>query len=261
MSREKMLQAEIALKDEQLADLTKEVERLRRQAEESEKRSQSAATSESKIAELKKTISKLAPAAKKTVQYAAELNETRRRLAIVEKERNELSKNYAAIRGQTAALKSALDKTLKDVRVVENKRKVAAERVRTAAAAAKAMARKKLMIIFAAALLCVAAIGGSYVYVRTALAPPAELSNEAAAAFKRYAPEYRLVVELAAQNERDALNVERTRLAAERNCYQELGENTVWDKIALYGWLALIFGGGFFSGVITIVALFVFRMR
>ena len=34
MSREKMLQAEIALKEEQLADLTEEAERLRRQAEE-----------------------------------------------------------------------------------------------------------------------------------------------------------------------------------------------------------------------------------
>ncbi len=81
------------------------------------------------------------------------------------------------------------------------------------------------------------------------------------AAFKQYAAEYRLVVELAAQNERDALDAERTRLAAERNRYQELNENTVWDKIISYGWLALIFVGGFVIGVITIVAAFVFRMR
>lgn len=254
MSREKMLQAEIALKDEQLADLTKEVERLRRQAKESEKRSQSAAASESAIAELKKTISKLAPAAKKTVQYAAELNETRRRLTIVEKERNELSKNYAAIRGQTAALKSALDKTQKDVRALNSERKEAAAQAKAAEATTKATARKNLTIIFITALLCAGMVCGSYAYVKAALAPPAELSEDAAAAFKQHAAEYRLVIETAVRSERDALN-------AERNRYQELGENTVWDKIALYGWLALIFVGGFFSGVIAIVALFVFRMR
>jgi hypothetical protein len=38
MSREKMLQAQVALKNEQLANMTKEVEQLRRQAEESGKR-------------------------------------------------------------------------------------------------------------------------------------------------------------------------------------------------------------------------------
>ncbi len=123
------------------------------------------------------------------------------------------------------------------------------------------MARKSLTIIFAAALLCACTIGGSYLYVRAALAPPAELSEEAATAFKQYAAEYRLVVELATQNERDALSARRLHLAAERNHYQELNENTIWDNIASYGWLALIFVGGFFSGVITIVALFVFRMR
>ena len=127
--------------------------------------------------------------------------------------------------------------------------------------AAKAMTRKSLTIIFAAALLCVVVIGGSYLYVRTALAPPAELSDEAAAAFKQHAAEYRFVVERAAQNERDALSAERTRLAVERNRYQELNESTVWDNIISYGWLALIFGGGFVIGAITIVALFVFRMR
>jgi uncharacterized protein (DUF342 family) len=86
MSREKMLQAEVALKNEQLTDLTKEVERLRRQAEESGKRAQTAVGNESKIAELKQTIGKLAPVAKKVVQYAAELQEARRRLAVVERE-------------------------------------------------------------------------------------------------------------------------------------------------------------------------------
>ena len=261
MSREKLLQAEIALKDEQLADLTKEVERLRRQAEESGNLAKTADASQSKIAELKQTIGKLAPAAKKTDQCAAELNETRRRLAVVEQERNELSKNYAATQAQTTWLKSAFDRAQKDVRVLDSKRKEAAERARTTASAATAMVRKCLIIIFAAALLCVAAIGGSYAYLRAALAPPAELSDKAAAAFKQYAAEYRLVVELAAQNERDALSAERTRLAAERNRYEELSENTAWDKIVSYGWLTLIFGGGFLTGVIMIVALFVFRMR
>jgi pheromone shutdown protein TraB len=79
MSREKMLQAEVALKNEQLANMTKEVEQLRRQAEESGKRAQTADASESNIAELKRTIGKLAPEAKKAVQYAVELDETRRR--------------------------------------------------------------------------------------------------------------------------------------------------------------------------------------
>lgn len=79
--------------------------------------------------------------------------------------------------------------------------------------------------------------------------------------FKLYAAEYRLVVERAAQNERDDLNAERTRLAAERSRYQEWNENTLWDKIASYGWLILIFGGGFVIVVITIVAAFIFRMR
>ncbi len=67
MSREKMLQAEIALKDEQLADLTKEVERLRRQWEESGNRAKTADAMESQNAELKRAVGKLAPGAKKSV--------------------------------------------------------------------------------------------------------------------------------------------------------------------------------------------------
>ena len=110
MSREKMLQAEIALKDEQLADLTKEVERLRRQAEESVDRAQATDALRSQNAELKRAVSQLAPAAKKTGQYAAELNEARRRMAAVEKERNELEKKHAATRDQAATLKSAVTK-------------------------------------------------------------------------------------------------------------------------------------------------------
>lgn len=261
MSREKMLQAEIALKDEQLADLTKGFEALRRQAEESEKRVQIADASESKIAELKQTIGKLASAAEKTVEYAAELNETRRRMDIVEKERNELSKSYAATHAQMTWLKNLLVEAQRDVRILEGKQKNAAKQTKETEAAAKAIKRKSLITITAAALLCACAIFGSYLYVRAAFAPPAGLSDEAAAAFKQYAAEYRLIVERAAQNERDALNAERTRLAAERNRYQEWNENTVWDKIASYGWLALIFVGGFVIGVITIVATFVFRMR
>ena len=97
MSREKMLQAEIALKDEQLADLNASVERLRRQLEESEKRRIIADQSESKIAELKQTIGKLAPVAKKAILFAGELDEARRSLAIAEKERNELSNDYSTI--------------------------------------------------------------------------------------------------------------------------------------------------------------------
>ncbi len=97
MSREKMLQAEVALKDEQLADLTKEVEQLRRQAEKSGKLAQTADAIKAQNDELKRAVGKLAPAAaKKTVEYAAELNETRRRLTVIEKERTELSKNCSA---------------------------------------------------------------------------------------------------------------------------------------------------------------------
>lgn len=261
MSREKMLYAEIALKDEQLADLTKEVERLRRQLEDSENHTKTADASESKIAELKQTIGKLAPAAKKTVQYAAELEKTRRRLAVVEKEQNELSKSYSALSEQAATLKNALDKSQKDVRTLDGERKETAERVKIAAAAVKAAKRKSLTTITIAALLCAGAACGGYAYIRVALAPSAELSEEAAVAFKQYAPEYRLVVERATQNERDALNAERTRLAAERNRYEELSENTVWDKIASYSWLALIFGGGFVVGAMTIFAVFIFWMR
>ena len=261
MSREKMLQAEIALKDEQLADLTKEVERLRRPAEESGKLSQTAAALEWQNAELKRAVGKLAPAAKKIVQYAAELNETRRRLTVVEKERSELSKNYAATQARATTLESALAEARRDVRALDGERKKAAEQAKSAATATKAAKRKNLITIIAAALLCACAICGGYLYVKAALAPPAELSDEAAAAFRQHAAEYRFIVEHAAQNERDELNAERTRLAAEQNRYQELNENTVWDKIASYGWLALIFGGGFVIGAVTIIAAFVFRMR
>jgi DNA repair exonuclease SbcCD ATPase subunit len=181
MSREKMLQAEIALKDEQLADLIKEIERLRRQAEEAGKLAQTADASESKIAELKQTIGKLMPAAKKTVQYAAELDEARRRLAVVEKEFNTLSKNYSTTDGQTAALKSALTEAQSDAIRFDTERKAATRRAKKAEAAAKRAAKKNLIIAFAAIILCATTIGGSYAYVRTALAPPAELSSEATA--------------------------------------------------------------------------------
>jgi DNA repair exonuclease SbcCD ATPase subunit len=261
MSREKMLQAEVALKDEQLADLTKEVERLRRQAEESGKRAQSIDASESKIAQLKHMIGKLAPAAKKTVQYAAELDETRLRLAVVEAERNDYAKNCSMTNVQVMTLKSALAEAQNDALRFDTERKEAARRARKAEMAAKAAARQKLIIVIAAVLVYVGTISGSYAYVAAAFKAPAELSEEAAAAFKQYAPEFRRVVEMAVQNERDALNAERERLAAERNRYQEFNENTVWDKIASYVWLALIFGGGFVIGVVTIVAAFVFRMR
>jgi predicted nuclease with TOPRIM domain len=216
MSREKMLQAEVALKNEQLTDLTKEVERLRRQAEESGKRAQTAVGNESKIAELKQTIGKLAPVAKKVVQYAAELQEARRRLAVVEKERSELSKNYSVTDGQTAALKSALAEAQSDVLRFDTERKAAARRAKKANAAAKRAARQKLIIVVAAVLVCAGTISGSYAYVAAALKPPAELSEEAAAAFKQYAPEFRRVVELAVQNERESLAAERNRYQQER---------------------------------------------
>jgi len=261
MSREKMLQAEVALKDEQLADLTKEVERLWRHAEESGNRAQAADAIQSQNAELKRAVSKLAPAAKKTVQYAAELDKTCRRLAVVEKERNELSKNYSALSGQAATVRSAVAEARSDARSFDAERKETVRRAKKAEAAAKTAARQKLITIVVAALVCAGTIGGSYAYVRATLAPPAELSEEAAATFKQYAAEYRLIVEHAAQNERDTLNAERERLTAERNRYQELNENTVWDNIASYGWMALIFGGGFLIGAMTIFAAFIFWMR
>jgi len=261
MSREKMMEAEIALKDEQLADLTEEVERLRRHAEASENLTQSAVENESAVTELKKTIRKLVPAAKKAVQYAAELDETCKRLAIVERERDELSKNYAATCGQAATLKNALAEAQKNVRAFGDERREMAKRARTAETTAKTAAREELVIVIAVVLLCVGTIGGSYAYVKTALAPPAELSDAAASVFKQYAPEFRRVVELAVQNERENIEAERTRLAAERDRYQEFNENTVWDKIALYGWLILLFGGGFVCGAMTIVVVFVFRVR
>ena len=208
MSREKMLQAKIALKDEQLADLSKEVERLRRQLEESGNLAKNADANESKIAELKQTIGKLTPAAKKTVQYAAELDETRRRLVVTEKERSELSRNYTAIREEAAKLKSVVIEAQSDVHSLDAERKEAARREKKAEAAVKTATRQKLMTIIAAALVCAGTIGGGYAYVRAALNPPAELSEEAASAFKQYAPEYRLIVELAAQKERDKLNAE-----------------------------------------------------
>ena len=260
MSREKMLQAEIALKDEQLADLTEEVERLRRQLEESKKRTQTADAGESKIAELKQMIGKLAPAAKKTIQYAAELDETRRRLAIADKERVELSRNCSIMRGQSAKLESSLVEAQSEIRSCEAKRKNAAHRAKEAEAATKQSARQKLTAIVAAALVCAATIGGGYAYVRIKLTPSAELSDEAAA-FKQHAPEYRRVIKRAAQNERDALNAERENLAAERGRIREFNDETVWDKIAFYGWLALIFGGGFTLGAVTIVGALVFLTR
>ena len=132
MSREKMLEAEIRLKDEQLADSTKEIERLRRQAEEAKERAQTAAGSESKIAELKQAIGKLAPAAKRTVQYAAELDKTRRQLAVVEMERNDFAKNCSMTNAQTLALKNALAEAQSDVRHFDTERKAAARRAKVA---------------------------------------------------------------------------------------------------------------------------------
>jgi chromosome segregation ATPase len=261
MSREKMLQAEITLKDEQLADLTKEVERLRRQAEEAGKRAQFAAASESKIAQLKQTIGKLAPAAKKTVQYAAELQEARFQLTVVEKERDEFSKKHSATHEQTTTLKSAFAEAQSDARSFDAERKEAARRAKKAETAAKAAARQKLLTIVAATLFCAGTISGSYGYIRAALAPPAELSEEAAATFKQHAAEYRFVVERAAQNERDKLNAERESLAAERSRIREFDDETMRDRIVFYGWLVLIFGGGFVAGAIAIFAAFVFRIR
>lgn len=254
MSREKMLQAEIALKDEQLADLTKEVERLRRQAEEAGKRAQSAAGNESKIAELKQTIGRLAPAAKKTVQYAAELQDARRQLTVVEKERNDFAKNCSMTNIQASVLKSTLAEAQIDARHFDTERKEAARRAKKAKMAAKAAARQKLITIIVAVLVCAGTIGGSYAYVAAALKPPAELSDEAAAAFKQHAPEFRRVVELAVRGERESL-------AAERNRIREFNDETMWDKIVSYGWLILIFGGGFVVGVITIFAAFVICIR
>ena len=261
MSREKMLQAEIALKDEQLADLNEAVERLRRQLEESEKRAKTTDQSESKIAELKQTIGKLAPVAKKATLFAGELDEARRRLAIAEKDRNKLSNDYSTMRGQSMVLKSALIEAQSDARSCETKRKNSARRAMKAEATAKRARQQKLMVIAVAALLCAATIGSGYSYVRSELTPPAELSDEAAAAFERHAPEYRELIEEATQNERDALNTERANLAAERNRYQELSGNTFWDNIAFYGWLALLFGGGFILGAIAVVGAFVSLTR
>ena len=158
---------------------------MRRQSEESGSRAKTADVSESKIAELKQTIGKLAPAAKKIVHYAAELDKTRRRLAVVEKEQNELSKSYSALNGQAATLKNALDKSQKNVRTLDGERKETAERAKIAVAAVKAAKRKSFTMITIAALLCACAICGSYAYVRAALAPPAELSEEATAAFRQ----------------------------------------------------------------------------
>ncbi len=261
MTREKMLQAEVALKDEQLADLTKEIGGLRRQAEESGKRAQTADQMESQNAELKRTVSKLAPAAKKTVQYAAELDKTRRRLAFVEKERNDFAKNCSVTNAQAVILKSALAEVQSDARSFDAERKEAARRARKAEAAARAAARRSLITIIIAALVCAGTIGAGYAYVTAALKPPAELSEEAAAAFKQYAPEYRGIVELVMQSEREKLNAERENLAAERNRIREFDDETMWDKIVSYGWLILIFGSGFVVGVITIIAAFVFRIR
>ena len=260
MSREKMLQAEIVLKDEQLADLIKEIELLRRQLEKSGSRAKTADANETKIAELKQMIGKLAPAAKKTAHYAAELEKTRRRLAVVEQERNGLSKNYSALSGQAATQKSALVEARNDARSFDAGRKEAARRAAKAEVSAKRATRQKLITITAAALLCTGAIGGGFAYVRAALAPPAELSEEAAAAFKRYAPEYRFIVETAVRSERDQLKAERENLSAERSRILEFNDETIWDKVAFYGWLAVLFGGGFVCGVITIVAAFV-RIR
>jgi len=261
MSREKMLQAEVALKDEQLADLTKEIERLLRQAEESGKRAQIADQMELQNAELKRAVGKLAPAAKKAVQYAAELEETRRRLAGVEKERNDFAKNCSMTNAQAVALKSALAEVQSDARSFDAERKEAARRARKAEAVARAAARRSLITIVVAALVCAGTIGAGYAYVIAALKPPAELSEEAAAAFKQYAPEYRGIVKLAMQSEREKLNAERENLAAECNRIREFDDETMWDKIVSYGWLILIFGSGFVVGVITIIAAFVFRIR
>jgi myosin heavy subunit len=261
MSREKMLQAEVALKDEQLADLTNEVERLQQRLEESEKLAQNADQIKSQNVELKQVVSKLLPAAKKTAQYAAELNETHRRLAIVEKERSDLAKNCSLTNAQAAALKSQLAEVQGDARSFDAERKEAARRARKAEAIAKAARRRSLMTIIVAALVCAGTIGAGYAYVTAALKPPAELSEEAAAAFKQYAPEYRGIVELAMRSEREKLNRERENLAAERNRIREFDDETMWDKIVSYGWLILIFGGGFVVGVITIIAAFVFGIR
>ncbi len=165
--------------------MTKEVERLRRQAEESGKLAQNADAIKSQNAELKLAVGKLASAANKTIQYAAELDETRRRLVVVEKERNEFSKNYSALSGQAATLKSAVAEARSDARSFNAERKEAARQAKKAEAAAKTAARQKLMTIIAAALIYAGTISGGYTYVRSALAPSAELSDEAAAAFKQ----------------------------------------------------------------------------
>lgn len=162
MSLEKMLEAEIRLKDEQLADLTKEVERVRRQAEDAGKLAQAAA-SESKIAELKQTNSKLMPAAKKTVHYAVELDETRRRLVVVEAERNAFAKNCSTRNVQTLALKNALAEAQSDAIRFDTERKAAKRRAKKAEAATNTMAKKKLIIAFAAIILCATTIGGGFV--------------------------------------------------------------------------------------------------
>ncbi len=63
------------------------------------------------------------------------------------------------------------------------------------------------------------------------------------------------------QSEREKLNAERENLAAERNRIREFDDETMRDKIVSYGWLILIFGGGFVVGVMTIIAAFVFQIR
>lgn len=261
MSREKMLEAEISLKNEQLADLNAEVEKLRRRADESEKFASVAQASREEIAKLKEAVGKLVPAAKKTVQCAAELQETRKHLAAIEAERNALAENCLINDGQTAALKNALAEAQSDILIFDAKRKSAARRARLAEVISKKAHRQKSLAITLAALVCTVTIAGSYVYVAVALKPPAELSEEAAAAFQKHAPEYRQIVEIAVESERENLKAERETVAAERNRFQELNHEKPWDKIKYYIWLALIFVGGFLAGAVTIIAAFVFFMR
>ncbi len=161
-----------------------------------------------------------------------------------------------------AGIKNALAEAQSDVRHFDAERKEAAQRARKAEMAAKVSGTAKIDDSYR--LLCWFAAEQSAVAMHTSpprSSRPQNFQKEAAAAFKQYAPEYRRVVELAVQNERDKLNAEREHLAAERNRIRDFDDETMWDKIVSYGWLVLIFAGGFVVGGITIVVAFIFHIR
>lgn len=261
MSREKMLEAEVRLKDEQLADLKTEAERWHRRAEELEAKAQTADAARVEIGKLKETIGKLAPAAKRAVELVAELNEVRRTLTAAEKERVV----HAAVCSQAEARAEAFEKKLAETSrkaiAASNEGEMLAEHLKTAQRAAERAKRQSIVTIAVALLLIAGAVGGGHVYLRFALAPPSELSAEALAAFKDHAKELRAVIRLATEGERAELRAEQERLAAERNRQEALNGNTSWDKIGFFAWRLLIFAVGFIVGFTAAIIAFLSYVR